>query len=81
MAKAPIGANVYLYIDAAQVLDVGDLVVTGTGRCYRVTANRIQQRGMRAGRQHLRCDVVDYEQAMAERTDERVQEIAWYRRG
>lgn len=82
MAGAPIGRNVSIYMDAREILGIGDLVVTGTGRCYRVTSNRIQEKGKHAGRQHLRVDVVDREQAMAEADEDTlIIRLAWYSRG
>ncbi len=81
MPGKPIGSNVYLYLDCFEDLDIGDLVVTGTLRTYRITSVRVQTRGMRIGRQHVRADVVDHDEAMAEREDEKVVEIAWYKRG
>lgn len=81
MTGAPIGSNVGLYIDAARILGEGDMVVTSTGRTYRVTSNRIQERGKHAGRQHLRVNVVDPAEAEDVDEDTYVLRIFWYSRG
>jgi hypothetical protein len=81
-APAPVGANVSLYYDGL-VVDVGDLIVTRTQRCYRVTSVRIQARGEHVGRQHLRADVVDYDSAVEQAQDDsdiRVRRLYWYSR-
>lgn len=73
--SAPVGAVVGIYYDSSTPVDVGDAVVTRTGRTYLVLTNRIQARGKHAGRQHLRCAVVD------ERPPEvKVHPLHWYRR-
>jgi hypothetical protein len=73
---APPGAEVGLYVDAVRQLEAGDLVLTETGRAYRVVAVRVQQRGKRTGRQHLRVVV------LAEPPADEVPALTlrWYRR-
>lgn len=56
---APIGAVVSLYVDLMESVWVGDVIETQTGRRYAVIAVRVQARGKAAGRQHLRCLVVE----------------------
>jgi hypothetical protein len=78
--KAPLGANVSLYYDSAIPVSEGDLIVTLTKRTYRVTAVRIQERGIHIGRQHIRANVVDHDEAMEQLEDETVHHLHWYRR-
>ena len=56
---APLGAEVGLYVDLVAIVAIGDIIETQTGRRYGVISVRVQQRGKLAGRQHLRCVVVD----------------------
>lgn len=53
----PPGSVVAIYFDGLHQLDVGEALVTGTGRAYLVVERRVQTRGAHAGRQHLRCVV------------------------
>lgn len=46
---APAGAIVRLYVDTRLPLEVGDGIVTGTGRRYEVLELRVQERGKWAG--------------------------------
>ena len=78
MAGKPPGSNVYLYIDAAEELKEDDVVRTPSGRCYRVVSNRIQTRGIRIGRQHLRAIVQEPDFTPDE--DDFVLDIHWYSR-
>jgi hypothetical protein len=79
---APVGACVGLFYDPGAELErlgavlVGDFIVTPTRRCYLVMAVRIQQRGLRAGRHHLRCLVQREAPPGA-----RVWTLRWYPRG
>ena len=59
MRRAPIGAEVGLYMDTPLQLEVGMGIVTTTGRSYVVARVRRQARGRHAGRWHLRCVVVE----------------------
>lgn len=75
----PPGAVVSLYFDGLHQLDVGEALVTGTGRAYLVVERRVQERGLHAGRQHLRC-VVHASTASLPR-DTAQFGIEWYKRG
>lgn len=72
---APVGAVVSLYVDLRALVAPDDVVETQSGRTYRVVSVRVQIRGKHAGRQHLRCIVIDERPAVA-----RVHTIRWYRR-
>lgn len=76
--SAPIGAQVGIYYDGFADVEIGDIIRTPTGRCYLVDTNRIQQRGMHIGRQHLRCTVIAETDVPA---DAEVHPIHWYPRG
>lgn len=87
---APIGAIVSLYVDLVARVGSGDVIMTGTGRRYRVIAVREQTRGRHVGRQHLRCLVVDdddepdemvYAGPEGETRGGVVHRISWYSRG
>ena len=56
---APAGAEVGLYVDLTSPVALGDVIETQTGRRYLVVGVRVQQRGKYAGRQHLRCLVLN----------------------
>src|SRR4051794_18911241 len=56
--KAPVGAEVGLYIDHRGTVDVGDEIETRSGRRYLVVKTRQQTRGQNIGRWHLRCVVL-----------------------
>ncbi len=58
MAKAQVGDVVGIHFDGRH-LEVGDALVTPTGRMYLIIERRRQEKGKRRGRQHLRCAVVD----------------------
>jgi hypothetical protein len=73
----PPGSIVGLTYDSSRPVEEDDVVITGTGRCYRVVAVRVQTGGKWAGRQHLRCIVM----APGEVTsDDTLHPIRWYRR-
>lgn len=59
MRGKPIGSVVSLYYDSRTPLERDDVIRTPSGKCYRVITNRIQTAGKHAGRQHLRCEVID----------------------
>lgn len=75
---APVGAEVGLYVDTVQAVEVGHVIATETGRAYGVISVRRQERGKHVGRQHLRCIVLDGLGAVAPGTV--VVTIRWYRR-
>lgn len=56
---APVGAEVGIYVDMRERLEVGDVLETGSGRRYGVAKIRVQTRGRHVGRQHLRVVVLD----------------------
>jgi hypothetical protein len=56
---APVGAIVSLHVDLVASVGSGDIIMTGTGRRYRILVVREQARGRHIGRQHLRAIVVD----------------------
>lgn len=76
MPGAPAGAEVGIYVDAAQELAAGAAVVTTTGRTYIVVRVRRQARGRHLGRQHLRCIVSD----IPPPAGVRILRLRWYRR-
>lgn len=83
---APAGAIVGLYVDLVARVEVGDVIETQTGRQYQVVERREQTRGKHAGRQHLRCLVLDERGAGLVIADVEVREpvvhrIRWYSRG
>lgn len=49
----PPGSLVKLTYDSRREVDVGDVLFTRTGRCYRIESARRQTNGLRAGRLHL----------------------------
>jgi len=75
---APAGAIVSLYVDLVAPVAIDDIIETHTGRLYRVLAVRVQQRGKHAGRQHLRCLVLDGDDTAVGST---IHRIRWYKRG
>ena len=76
--KAAVGAEVGLYIDHRGEVEVGDEIVTRSGRRDLVVQHRVQVKGIHAGRHHLRCVVLAPD---AERDpDSRVITIWWYSR-
>jgi hypothetical protein len=84
-AKAPPGAIVGLYVDLVARVNVDDVIETRSGRRYAVLAVRVQARGKRAGRQHLRCIVIDpsadYAALIARfGADAKLHRIRWYAR-
>jgi hypothetical protein len=76
---APAGAIVSLYVDFMHPVDVGDIIETETGRRYEALHVRVQQRGKRIGRQHLRCIVRDGDAPIAPGTV--IHRLRWYKRG
>jgi hypothetical protein len=90
MRAAPIGAEVGLYVDLRERVELGDVIETRAGRRYGVTSVRVQERGKHAGRQHLRAVVLaEGEQLMISRdvgdrtvvtSGGRTHRIRWYRR-
>ena len=76
MSGAPPGAEVGLYVDAVRQLEAGDLVTTESGRAYRVVSVRVQERGKRVGRQHLRVVVL----ASTPAGEAPALTLRWYRR-
>lgn len=78
--KAPVGAQVGLYMDSLRTINVGDEVVTRTGRRYLVDNARRQAKGKHAGRQHLRCTVLAPD-AIHDDPDAVVHTVYWYSRG
>lgn len=62
---APAGAIVSLYVDLVAPVAVNDLIETQTGRRYAVLDVRLQARGKRLGRQHLRAIVLGRDQDIA----------------
>jgi hypothetical protein len=81
---APVGAIVALYVDLERRVMVEDIVETRTGRGYRVLVVRMQERGKKAGRQHLRCVVLGedwlHDLMVTPRDNRWVHRIRWYRR-
>jgi hypothetical protein len=77
MPTAAVGANVGIYYDGLQKVQVGDFIRTRTKRTYLVTSVRVQERGASIGRQHLRCDVVPSD---TPQDDDVVHPLFWYTR-
>ena len=82
---APVGAIVGLHVDLRERVSVDDVIETRTGRRYAVLAVRMQGRGKHAGRQHLRCIVIDPEadyDALIARfgVNAKLHRIRWYTR-
>jgi len=75
---APVGAEVGLYVDLVDEVALGDVIETQTGRRYLVTARRLQERGQRVGRQHLRCVVLEANSRIDDGSH--VHRIRWYSR-
>lgn len=75
----PPGSEVGLFMDTRNDIDVGDEIVTRTGRRYLVVKTRRQQRGAHVGRWHLRC-VVRERDAIHDDPDARVHMLWWYSR-
>lgn len=73
---AAAGSVVGIYYDGRHVMAEGEALRTPTGRTYVVVSNRVQARGRHAGRQHLRCLVVDHVDPGTQ-----VFPLVWYRRG
>lgn len=78
--KAPVGASVKLYIDTRNEINIGDEIVTRSGRRYLVTHVRQQTRGIHVGRWHLRCTVLAND-AIHDDPDACVHTLFWYSRG
>jgi len=74
----PPGSLVSLYFDGRS-LDVGDVLFTQTGRCYRIESVRVQERGKHVGRQHLAATVLP-EHVADLPVDVRRVPIEWYPR-
>lgn len=93
MRGAPAGAEVGLYVDLLANVHVGDVIETRAGKRYGVVAVRVQERGKNAGRQHLRCVVLEDDDdalarwssldpnGLAAPTDPVIHRIRWYVRG
>jgi len=79
VGKAPAGAEVGLYVDLVAPVAAGDVIQTESGRRYGVVSVRVQLRGMRVGRQHLRAVVLSPEDELSEGVN--VHTIRWYKRG
>jgi hypothetical protein len=79
MSRAPEGAEVGLYVDLLARVRVGHVIQTPSGRRYGVVSVRVQERGIHAGRQHLRCVVLGPDAELSARI--RLHEIVWYKRG
>lgn len=75
---APAGAVVGLYVDLHEVVQLGDVIETQTGRRYLVASTRVQRSGMHAGRQHLRAVVLAPGAELPEVG--MLHRIVWYRR-
>jgi hypothetical protein len=73
----PVGSFVSLYYDSVVIAEEGDVVMTPTGRSYRVIENRVQVGGKHDGRQHIRALVINHADVVE--TD-RVLMLRWYRR-
>lgn len=90
---APAGAEVGLYVDLVASVEVGDVIETRTGRRYGVVNVRVQERGKRRGRQHLRVIVLESDDralsiwgardanGLAAPRDPVIHRIRWYARG
>lgn len=79
---APAGTEVGLYVDLRESVAIGDIIETTTGRQYFVTSVRMQARGKRAGRQHLRAVVLEPSAVCPSAMPGRaVHRIRWYVRG
>lgn len=75
---SPVGAEVRLFYDALdREVMVGDVIRTGTGRCYLVLGIRRQTRGQHVGRWHTRCAVISPEDVPE---DAVIHPVTWYRR-
>ena len=77
MSAAPQGAEVKIYYDGPS-LAPGDALCTRTGRVYGIVHVRVQERGKHAGRQHLRCVVLELADVLE---GTRVFPLVWYKRG
>lgn len=79
---APAGAEVGLYVDLVERVELGDVIETRSGRRYLVASVRVQERGKHAGRQHLRAIVLGEGDKVAPTglAAARVHRIRWYRR-
>lgn len=77
MSAAAAGSVVSIYYDALEPVDVGDALVTRTGRTYLIVAARRQARGKHTGRWHLRCAVAEHTAPAGVRTHQ----LFWYKRG
>lgn len=77
---APAGAEVGLYVDLAASVKVFDVIETQTGRRYTVVGVRVQQRGKRRGRQHLRVIVMSVGDPPVA-SESVTHKIWWYKRG
>lgn len=75
---APAGAEVGLYVDVIGRVAPGDVVETQSGRRYAVVGVRVQERGKRAGRNHLRAVVMSPGDPLP--LSGMLWRIRWYRR-
>jgi len=76
-SKAPAGAIVKLYIDSDELVRVGHVIETRSGRRYLVLTVRLQQRGKHIGRHHLSALVVGEDELCPTPKTHR---IHWYKR-
>lgn len=67
-----------IYFDGRKRIEAGDFIQTPTGRTYLVQANRVQERGKNAGRQHLTTVVMAPGHPLDE--SDMVHQLAWYPR-
>lgn len=91
MRAAPIGTEVGLYVDLVERVHPFDVIETRSGRRYGVLSVRVQSRGKRAGRQHLRVVVLAPGQGPGLRAKQvgdgidlrpgKIHRIRWYVRG
>jgi len=78
MAGRPPGSEVSIYYDSIVYrLEPGDYLRTPAGKLYEVLDVRVQERGIHAGRQHLRCLVITIDQVA---DVQRVFPVHWYPR-
>ena len=78
MAHAkPLGTLCKLHYDSPRDVQVGDVIRTGAGTCYRVIGYRRQERGKHAGRWHLDCVRIGPDDV---EEDDTVHPLHWYPR-
>lgn len=57
--KAAAGSVVQIYVDSMRNIQVGECLVTDTGRSYQIIEMRVQAKGVHVGRKHIRAIVFD----------------------